>query len=542
MERSVPTGSIPNHQYLYGKTYADALKSNDEETARWTAYRQEHVELKENIRMYQQSPRTDILIPVGSKALLPGQLYHTGELLVSHGNGYFSECSSEQAQSIADRRIRVANDMLQKYERERMLHSDKLDAPFVREAFADGGGQEILEVYDEAAEKRWREEHRHRVREHKQREARERAETESTTKNEDGDEDLLRHLEEMELLEELEHEIDQLDIAPDDPANEQLQRLMQGEISLNEKPRIAHQDTSQDNDTEQQSNGIKEQEEEIETTDDESTGSREDDKQDEDNDENLTAEFQRLLDDTKNCGEEEKINIFRAKLREVRQQLYANSISIVEKVDLYQLHEEIEEALDFLQLPSEEDGAIAEVRDEPELEAPATKRKSKKIKFAEHDQIKLIDGRNSSVSESGESTINGTEKTLFLPIVHSPDTLPEAYRAHGTGSTEEILSPADIYRLFEMETEVKVPSTVGHRKSILKNKQISQQETKQENPVVPKSNRASRPLSKVTPSVAIIGEIVEHDDAVTDTKEPPPESDPKRRTNKKVSRFKQQRQ
>ncbi|XP_058066289.1 unconventional prefoldin RPB5 interactor-like protein [Anopheles bellator] len=537
MER--PAGSIPNHKYLYGKTYADALKSNEEETARWTAYRQEHVELKENIRMYQQSLRTDILIPVGSKALLPGQLYHTGELLVSHGNGYFSECSSEQAQSIADRRIRVANDMLQKYERERMLHSDKLDAPFVREAFADGGGQEILEVYDEAAEKRWREKHRHRVREHKQREARERAKTESTTENEHGDDDLFKHLEEMELLEELEHEIDQLDIAPDDAANEQLQRLMRGEISLNEKPRIAHQETSQDNVEEQQ---IQDQEEEIETTDDESTGSREDDKEDEDNDENLTAEFQQLLNDTKNCGEEEKIKIFRAKLREVRQQLYTNSISIIEKVDLYQLHEEIEEALDFLQLPSEEDGERAEVQDEPEAEAKATKRKSKKIKFAEHDQIKLIDGRNSSVSESGVSTSKGAEKTLFLPIVHSPDTLPEAYRTHGTGSTEEILSPADIYRLFAMETEAKVPSTVEirHRKSILKNKQMPQQTDR--NPVEPKttSNLASRPLSKDTPSVAIIGEIVEH--AVTDTKEPPPESDPKGRKNKKVSRFKQQRQ
>uniref|UniRef100_A0A182MK38 Unconventional prefoldin RPB5 interactor n=1 Tax=Anopheles culicifacies TaxID=139723 RepID=A0A182MK38_9DIPT len=457
---------------LYNTTYSDALRTNESETARWTAYRQEHVELKENLRMYQKAPKADIMIPVGTKAFLPGQLYHTGEVMVSHGCGYFSDCSTEQAQSIADRRIQLADELLQKYERERSLYSDKLEVPLASEAFAGENIQEIVEAYDEEAENRWRQEHRRRVRESKQKEAAERA-AKKDVSQEMSDSELFAKLEEMELLEELENEMDQLELPTGENDDDQLGRLMRGEIRMKEHRRIAHKQIDsctvpesdmksgsiatelQQQETTGKSEVVEEEPEElIETTDDE-----EDEKADNDDDDDITSEFSKLLNETKNYPKKEKIKIFQAKLKDVRQQLYHNSIDIVQKVDLYQFHDELEEALDFL-LPSndpEEDQSIVKQHSSD---------KSKKVKFAEHEQIKLITNIHQEHADEEES-LHHSKTTLFLPIVHSPEH-------YSSESKEEIVSPADIYRKFLAEEESLKQLQFSNLKPILKNQKPTQ--------------------------------------------------------------------
>ncbi|KFB36664.1 AGAP007637-PA-like protein [Anopheles sinensis] len=534
-----------DQQQIYNQAYGEALRTNANETQRWSAYRQEHLDLKENLRMYQKTPRADILIPMGTKALLPGQLYHTGEVLVSHGGGYFTECSSEQAQTIADRRVKLADEMLQKYDRERTLYSDKLEMPFLNEAFAEGG-REIIEPYDEQTEERWRAEHRRRVRESKQREA-----VDRKAKDQD-DRELFEKLEEMELLEELENEMDQLEMPEGN--DDQLERLMRGEIRLNSKPRTAHRSvppTESDaicirkpieerpmggeriTTTKDEKNG-KSSDEEIVTTDDESV-----DGQDE---EDISPEFSQLLNDTKTLAKDEKIKIFQTKLKDVRKRLYQNSITITEKVDLYQLYEELEEALDFLRTGQETDGAIDEEVEEPKSDQEPTsnnetekhtKKQSRKISFAEHDEIKLIENRHSlKVTEKLPSA--NTERTVFVPIVHSAETLSNEYRDEA--QEDEIICPADIFRK-EMERR-ETPLEI---RSILKNKHFVEKESRSAFESFSKTN-VKRPVKEMrtenTMPDDILGEIVEHKmeaESTSAVSELTPQ--PK----KKVSRFKQQR-
>ena len=52
------------------------------------------------------------MVPVGSKALIPGQLYHTNEILVSHSSTYYTKCTSHKALEICQHRIDIANKRL----------------------------------------------------------------------------------------------------------------------------------------------------------------------------------------------------------------------------------------------------------------------------------------------------------------------------------------------------------------------------------------------------------------------------------------------
>ena len=182
------------------------------------------------MREYQKTPKVDILVPVGSKALMPGHLYHTSEVLVSHGSGYFSDCTTIQAIEIANKRIKIADDRLKELQVEREMYQNKLKIPFSQEAFADGG-QEIIEEYDEEREKTWRIEHQKRVKEQKLKEAEIRNNEADVEKT---DENIMDMLDELELMEELESEMEALEIENNED------KTMTGEIKLNEKNRVAH--------------------------------------------------------------------------------------------------------------------------------------------------------------------------------------------------------------------------------------------------------------------------------------------------------------
>uniref|UniRef100_A0A182STY7 Uncharacterized protein n=1 Tax=Anopheles maculatus TaxID=74869 RepID=A0A182STY7_9DIPT len=520
--------------------------------------------------MYRNAPKADILIPLGTKAFIPGQLYQTGEVVVSHGYGYFSECSSEQAETIADRRIHLANELLQKYKRERSLYSDKLEVPLMNEAFAlENNGQEIIEAYDEDVEKCWREEHRRLVRENKQREreAKELA-AKRATSEEISDEKLFAQLDEMELLEELENEMDQLELPTGENDDDQLGRLMRGEIQLKERTRISYKQTESfpepgsvmhvpsakvsTADIQQQikSDGPKfkaeELEEQIETTDDEEH------EQDDDEDD-ITKEFSQLLDDTKNYTTKEKIRTFHAKLKVVRQRLYENSLDIVQKVDLYQLHDELEEALEFLlplndsvdeqpvtkwetvkQQDADKGKQITFIEHVEEQKEPKSETikihdidTGRKVKFADQEQIKLITNRH--LGE--QALLNDPKNTLFLPVNHTEFT---SY--YKSDSIDEIVSPADIYRKFLADEVFFKQSQFSDLKSILKHCKTNQTCPEHSVKQYPRTNGASE-IQKLD----LLGEIVEHTTIGSVTQDANVQFTQRSEQKRKMSRFKQQR-
>lgn len=482
--------------------------------------------------MYRKAPKADLLIPVGTKAFISGQLYQTGEVVVSHGCGYFSECSSEQAESIADRRIHLAKELLQKYERERSLYNDKLEFPLVSEAFrSEHRGQEIIEAYDEEYETRWREEHRYRVRESKQREAKEREASKGINV-----EKLFAKLDEMELLEELENEMDQLELSTGENDVDQLGRMMRGEIRLNGRTRIAHKQTesfselsnyqyvqnANENTAQiQQRNKTDSplvmeaelEEEQIETTDDEDGETDEDDN-------DVTIEFSQLLNETKNSTNKEKITTFEAKLKEVRRRLYEDSLDIVQKIDLYRLHDELEEALEFL-LPLNESV--------DEQYTTESEKVGKHVKFAELEQIKLISNRHQD--QPSERALLAHKSTLFLPIEHRVST--DYYKSD---SIDEIVSPADIYRKFLAdEVFYKQSQFEPDLKSIMKNHKTN-------HPCLERAKKQSREsdVSK-TLKPDLLGEVVEHATVDLLTQNVNMQPMEKSQEKRKMSRFKQQR-
>uniref|UniRef100_A0A1Q3F4U1 Uncharacterized protein n=1 Tax=Culex tarsalis TaxID=7177 RepID=A0A1Q3F4U1_CULTA len=483
---------------LYNKVYTEALLKNTAETARWKQYEQEHQEVKSNLDLYRKQLKVDILIPIGSKAFLPGHLYHTGEVMASHGSGYFSDCSVDQAKMIVDHRLKTAHEMLQKYDRERELFTDKIEVPFVEEAF---GGQEIVEEYDDQREQIWREEHRKRIKELKKREALQRQQN----KQDGTDREIIEHLEELELMEELEEEISGLNVPVE--TDDQLRKLMSGEIKLNEKKRIAHDRTSavgKDRETQHQpctpvNNASHDDEQcEIETTDEDDD---DDDGGSSASEDNVSPAFLKLLQVTKSMNKRDKIATFKRELKEIQFKLKQSAITIEEKVDLYDLSYELEEALDFLQPSWDESSENGS-------------KKKKVIKFANDVSVKIIDD---------EETNTKSNKTLELKIKHSNEC---TNHSTPTDENNEIQSPVDIYRLFELCASKELVATPKlETKSILKKRNTPL-------PEIPHESTTQKRSNIVTD---IIGDIVEH----KDTNHAPNGNKQDLTEPKKVSRFKQ---
>lgn len=64
--------------------------------------------------MFAKKLSVEVMVPIGKKALMPGELIHTNEVLVGHYQGYFSACSAFKAEEICQHRWRLANEHLKK--------------------------------------------------------------------------------------------------------------------------------------------------------------------------------------------------------------------------------------------------------------------------------------------------------------------------------------------------------------------------------------------------------------------------------------------
>ncbi|EDW02248.1 GH20003 [Drosophila grimshawi] len=174
-----------------------ALDKNAYETDRWQAYKEDIEAAMRNLEMFCKNLTVEVMVPIGRKALMPGELIHTNELLVGHYQSYFSACSAHKATEICQHRLQQANEHLKKLQTEADLWQKKLATPIVEGAVPNAGEVEVVEEYNEEEHNKWLKEHKERLRKEKQEERKER-EARAT----DGG-DLLKTLEERELMEEL---------------------------------------------------------------------------------------------------------------------------------------------------------------------------------------------------------------------------------------------------------------------------------------------------------------------------------------------------
>lgn len=178
----------------------EALLKNDQEKRLCSDYIQDLTHATNNLTSFQCHLEVDVMVPIGNKALMPGVLYHTNEVLISHLNGIYIETSAQKAIEVVQARLRAANEQLKALQDEASLYKSKLEFPQEHPVFPNTNQREIIEEYDEETEKQWRVQHRQRVREYKQQMSIDRDKLKD-------DSDILEQLDELELLEELEDEL-----------------------------------------------------------------------------------------------------------------------------------------------------------------------------------------------------------------------------------------------------------------------------------------------------------------------------------------------
>ncbi|XP_070134458.1 unconventional prefoldin RPB5 interactor-like protein [Drosophila bipectinata] len=197
-----------------------ALDNNAAETERWQTFKSDNESAIRNLEMFVRKLSVEVMVPIGKKALMPGELIHTNELLVGHYEGYFSQCSAHKAQEICRHRLKIADEQLKKLQAEADLWQNKLSTPLTEGAVASGDQVEIVEDFNEESHNKWMAEHRERVRRQKEEERLKRQAEPAGS----GD-DVLRKLEEREMMEEL-------GLDPDNLSQEMLDDILNPEPAV----------------------------------------------------------------------------------------------------------------------------------------------------------------------------------------------------------------------------------------------------------------------------------------------------------------------
>jgi unconventional prefoldin RPB5 interactor 1 len=83
-----------------------ALQKNEYATKHWMKLREEHASVCSHLCSLPDKLSYDVMVPVGSKALMRGKMVHTNEILVCLGDGWFVKRSAKEAAEICDRRIK----------------------------------------------------------------------------------------------------------------------------------------------------------------------------------------------------------------------------------------------------------------------------------------------------------------------------------------------------------------------------------------------------------------------------------------------------
>lgn len=391
-----------------------ALRKSFEETKRWEAYKKEHIDAEQNLKEFEKKIEIDVMVPIGPKAFMPGVIYHTNEVLVSHFQGHFSKVSTHQALELVNRRLKMSDDRLQSLEKEQMLYEQNLGVPTLEDAFMrNDGAQELIEDYDEEKEKHWREEHRVKVKQMKQQEAAERTGTDVVK----TDEDIFALLEEREMMEELESELEALDIDDD----EKLEKLLKGEVKPPpEKKRVAHATTiSRPKITTYTNNNHIANQQDFSPSSPVATDSELDD--DTDSDAEVPLEFKKLAETAKKMSRIEKIHFYKQHLNAIKLSIRETRINdehdLMKRIDEIELKEVLEDTIDDLRLEEddeEEGGGDGDVGAEDDSEDDVTASES------EEDE-KLDDKRRISFSNDIKvEYINSGDAPIQISINNNP--------------------------------------------------------------------------------------------------------------------------
>ncbi|XP_050538144.1 RNA polymerase II subunit 5-mediating protein homolog isoform X2 [Daktulosphaira vitifoliae] len=176
----------------------EALEHTNLLEQKWKGYKHEYEDLKKCLEEYPKELSASIMMPIGPKVFVRAQLCNTNEIIIRHGENIFTKQTAFQAKSVCDRQIKRCTNALAAIDKEKNFLSQNIVA---RHQATTDVTQEIIEPLDEAEEAIWRERHKIKEREYRQQLAKMRK------KNLKIENDALKRLEELELLETLEDDL-----------------------------------------------------------------------------------------------------------------------------------------------------------------------------------------------------------------------------------------------------------------------------------------------------------------------------------------------
>lgn len=98
------------------------LEEIEEERSQWTKQRDVFLAAEKNLLEFPKSFQIECLVPIGTKALMPGKLYHTNEIMIGHNYGLFSKCSAHKALEVCRHRLKTAEDRLNAIDIEKQMY------------------------------------------------------------------------------------------------------------------------------------------------------------------------------------------------------------------------------------------------------------------------------------------------------------------------------------------------------------------------------------------------------------------------------------
>lgn len=177
-------------------------------------FKKDYEVLKDRLETLPHKISHDVMVPFGKLAFMPGRLVHTNEITVLLGDNWFVERSAKQACEIVGRRLDALEKQIVDLEKQKGLLLPRTEFTEELSHLGKEAGEvrEIREEYDEEQEKRWKIEHRKKMREYRlqQKEERERARAEER-KPTKTDEDVWARLDELEAQERAGREMLKLD-------------------------------------------------------------------------------------------------------------------------------------------------------------------------------------------------------------------------------------------------------------------------------------------------------------------------------------------
>ena len=185
-------------------------------------HREDYCNLTQRLETLSDVTQHKVMVPMTSKAFMPGKLVHTNEILVLLGDNWFVETSAKNAAAIAQRRVKGCDEILDNLQQELELEQGwkKQVGEFSREK---DECVEITEDFDPETERLWREKHREN-----------RGKEKLSAPQTQTDEELWRRLEELEIEEALENQWEADGDEDSDDDDEEEEEEEESDLSSNE--------------------------------------------------------------------------------------------------------------------------------------------------------------------------------------------------------------------------------------------------------------------------------------------------------------------